>query len=102
MRLLPLLEVIGVNVVLVALFLWVTGDYAFRTYYWGTEGFAPATARYPLFFITSAAKGSTSIPGLLTVDWQQILALLLILTDVIYVSTLLRARRREGLKALTG
>ena len=92
MKVIPTLEVLAVNAVLIALFLWITGDYAFRTAYWGTESFAPTTVRYPLFLITSAVKGSTSIPGLLTVDWQQIVLLILVLTDVIYAYSLLRAR----------
>ena len=93
MKLLSLAEVLVVNVILVALLFWITGDYSFRTAYWGTMSFNPATARYPLFLITSAAKGSTSIPGLLTVDWQQVVALVLLLTDAVYLSNMLRSRR---------
>ncbi len=99
MRLLSLVEVLVVNASLIALLLWITGDYGFRAAYWGPEGFTPATARYPLFLITSAAKGSTSIPGLLTLDWQQVVVLVLVLTDGVYFSSLfrqLRGDRRQG------
>ena len=96
MKLLSLVEVLFVNVVLLALLLWITGDYAFRAAYWGTESFDPTTARYPLLLITSAVKGTTSIPGLLTIDWQQVVALVLVVTDAIYLSNLLRSRRGVG------
>jgi hypothetical protein len=96
-RPLPLLEVLIANLVLAALFLWITGDYSFRTAYWGTEFFTPTTVRYPLFLVTSAVKGSgvtaTSIPGLLTLDWQQVVLLLLAVTDAVYLWSLLRMRR---------
>ena len=92
MKLLPLVEVLVINALLVALLLWITGDYSFRIAYWQSEGFSPSTVRYPLFLITSAVKGSTSIPGLLTVDWQQVAALVLLVTDAIYVSSVIRSR----------
>ena len=96
LRLLSLIEVLFVNALLIALLLWITGDYYFRTAYWGTEGFSPTTVRYPLLLITSAAKGTTSIPGLLTIDWQQVVALVLVVTDAIYLSNLLRSRKSAG------
>jgi hypothetical protein len=97
MRPLPLLEVLVVNALLLALLLWITGDYGFRASYWTTEGFVSSIVRYPpLFFVTSAVKGSTSIPGLLTIDWQQIVVLMLVVTDAVYLSSLVRARRRNA------
>ena len=93
MRPLPLLEVLIANLVLIALFLWITGDYTFRTAYWGTEVFTPTTVRYPLFLVTSAVKGSTTIPGLLTLDWQQVVLLLMAVTDAVYLWSVLRVRR---------
>ncbi len=95
MRLLDLFEVLLVNLVLAGLLLWITGDYSFRNDYWASESFLSSTARYPLFLITSATKGSTSIPGLLTVDWQQVIVLVLLLADAIYLRSLLRARGRS-------
>jgi hypothetical protein len=96
MKLLSLIELLVVNVLLIALLLWITGNYSLRIAYWQSENFSPATVRYPLFLITSAVKGSTSIPGILTVDWQQIVVLILVVTDAIFVSSLLRARRTAG------
>jgi hypothetical protein len=93
MRLVPLLEVLVANAVLIALLLWITGDYSYRASYWVTEGFTSTTVRYPLFLITSAVKGGTSIPGLLTVDWQQIVLLVLVVTDAVYAYALLQARK---------
>lgn len=97
LRIVSLIEVLVVNGILIALFLWITGDYAFRASYWASEGFTPTMVRYPLFFLTSAEKGSISIPGQLTVDWQQIVPLLLAVVDAIYLSSLFRSRRRETL-----
>jgi hypothetical protein len=102
-RPLPLLEVLIANLVLIALFFWITGDYSFRIAYWGTEVFTPATVRYPLFLVTSAVKGSTTmpcipsssscIPGLLTLDWQQVVLLLMAVTDAVYLWSVVRMRR---------
>ena len=97
-RPLPLLEVLIANLVLIALLFWITADYAFRTAYWGTEVFNPTTVRYPLFLVTSAVKGSTCIagtciPGLLTLDWQQVVLLLIAVTDAVYLWSLVRIRR---------
>jgi hypothetical protein len=97
-RPLPLLEVLIANLVLIALLFWITGDYSFRIAYWGTEVFTPTTVRYPLFLVTSAVKGSTCvpstcIPGLLTLDWQQVVLLLMAVTDAVYLWSLLRMRR---------
>ncbi len=95
MRVIRLFEVLVVNAILIALLLWVTGDYGFRASYWASEKFSSATTRYPLFLITSAAKGSTAIPGLLTVDWQQVVLLVLVVADLIYVRGLfLNSQRR--------
>ena len=95
MKFLSLVEVVVLNVVLLSLLAWVTGDYADRAAYWGTEPkpFTPTTIRYPLFMRTSAVNGSISIPGLLSVDWQQIIVLVLLLTDALY---LLSMRGRRG------
>jgi hypothetical protein len=91
MKLLPLLEVLVVNAFLIPLLVLITENYGLRNAYWGLEGFAPTTARYPLFFVTSAVKGTTSIPGLLTVDWQQIVLLILVVTDAVYALSLYRS-----------
>jgi hypothetical protein len=79
-----LIEAIVVNAILIPLLFLITKNYDLRTAYWLSEGFTPTTVRYPLLLITSAVKGSTRIPGLLSVDWQQVVALILVVTDATY------------------
>jgi len=83
MKALPLLEMLVVNAVLIPLLALITQNYALRMAYWAkpADGFAPTMTRYPLFFITSAVRGSTHIPGIFSVDWQQVILLLLIVVD---------------------
>jgi len=95
MKVLPLLEVLVVNAFLIPLLALVTENYGLRAAYWGSEGFTFTTVRYPFFFITSAAKGSTHIPGLLSVDWQQVALVLLIVVDGVFVLSALRGRRQD-------
>jgi hypothetical protein len=87
MKKLPLVEVIVVNAILIPLLALITQNYALRMAYWGKvgDGFTPTMTRYPFFFITSAVKGSTHLPGLLSVDWQQVIVLLLIVVDGLYI-----------------
>jgi len=96
MKVLPLLEVLVVNAFLIPLLALITENYGLRGAYWGSEGFTSTTVRYPLFFITSAVKGSTHIPGLLSVDWQQVVLLVLIVTDAVYVWSAVKSGRRRG------
>lgn len=97
MKLVPLIEVVVINALLIPLLVLITENYGLRTAYWVAEGFTPSTARYPFFFITSAVKGSTSIPGLLSVDWQQVVLVLLVVTDAVYAwSTIKDARSGAG------
>jgi hypothetical protein len=98
MRLLSLIEVIIVNVVLIALLVLITENYGLRIAYWGPEGFSPTTVRYPFFFITSAVKGSTYIPGLLSVDWQQVILVVLVVTDAIYAWAAFKSNRTQGVR----
>lgn len=81
-------QVIIINAVLIPLLLLITQNYGLRLAYWASEGFTPTMTRYPFFFITSAVKGSTHIPGLLSVDWQQIVFLVLIVVDGLFVRAL--------------
>ncbi len=85
MKIVSLIEIVVVNLVLLSLLAWVTADYSGRATYWTSEGFTSTTRRYPLLMITSAVKGSTFIPGLMTIDWQQVIVLILIVTDAIYL-----------------
>ena len=93
MKLLPLLEVLVINALLIPLLALITENYGLRNAYWGPEYFVPTTTRYPLFFITSAVKGTTSIPGILSVDWQQVVLLVIVVTDVVYALSLYRSRK---------
>ena len=96
MKLFPLLEVLVVNAFLIPLLALITENYSLRTAYWGSEGFTSTTVRYPFFFITSAVKGSTRIPGLLSVDWQQVVFLVLVVSDAVYVWSAVKSSRRPG------
>ncbi len=98
MKLLPLIEVIVVNALLIPLLVLISENYALRDAYWGREGFTSTTVRYPFFFITSAVKGTTNIPGLLSVDWQQVIFVLLVAVDVVYILSALRGRERPVIK----
>jgi hypothetical protein len=95
MKWVALAEVVVVNAVLIPLLALITENYGLRTAYWGTEGFTSTTVRYPFFFITSAVKGSTHIPGILSVDWQQVVLVVLIVTDAVYVWSAMKSRRRR-------
>lgn len=97
MKLLPLLEVLVINAFLIPLLVLITENYGLRNAYWGPEGFTFTTVRYPFFFITSAVKGQTSIPGILTVDWQQVVAFILVVTDVVYVWSAMKGSGRKNL-----
>jgi len=93
MRLFSLLEVLVANAVIVALLLWVTGDDAYRASYWSSEQFVSTLSRVPLFFSWSAARGSSAIPGLLTLDWQQVLLVGLFVVDALYIRGILHSRK---------
>lgn len=97
MKLASLIEVALINAVLIPLLALITNNYGLRMAYWVHEGFTPTMTRYPLFFITSAVKGSTTIPGLLSVDWQQIILLVIILTDAVYAWSAFKGTKRAGL-----
>jgi hypothetical protein len=95
MRGIAVLEVLVINAVLITLLVLITENYGLRLAYWGPEGFAPSMTRYPLFFVTSAVKGTTRIPGLLSVDWQQVTLLVLLVVDGLFVRSALKGRRDE-------
>ena len=87
-----LLEALVVNVVLIALLAAITENYGLRMAYWGPEGFTASMTRYPLFFVTSAVKGGTQVPGLLSVDWQQVVVLVLVVFDALFIRSVLKGR----------
>lgn len=95
----PVAEVVAINALLIPLLALITINYGLRLAYLRAEGFVPTMVRYPLFFITSAVKGSNCsgamscrIPGLLSIDWQQLILLLLVVTDAIFVWSALKSR----------
>ena len=94
MKRLPLAEVIVVNAILIPLLVLITQNYALRMAYWARpgDGFTPTMTRYPFFFITSAVRGSIHLPGLLSVDWQQVILLLLIVFDGLFILSALKSR----------
>ena len=93
MKILAILEMLVVNALLIPLLALITVNYGLRAAYWNSEGFTSTTVRYPFFFITSAVKGSTNIPGLLSVDWQQVVLFVLVVTDAIYVWSAVKSTR---------
>jgi hypothetical protein len=93
MKRLPLAEVVVVNAILIALLVLITENYGLRAAYWSSEGFTSNMVRYPFFFITSAVKGPTHIPGLFSVDWQQVVLFVLIVADAIFALGVYRSRR---------
>jgi hypothetical protein len=95
MKLMPLAEVVIINVLLIPILVLITENYGLRTAYWVSEGFVPATTRYPFFFTTSAVRGSTSIPGLLSVDWQQVIIAVLVVVDGVFAWSALKDRVGE-------
>lgn len=99
MKLLPLLEALVFNVVLISLLVLISGNYGLRLAYWRHEGFTSNMVRYPFFFITSATNGSTTIPGILSVDWQQVVLLVIAIVDIVYLLSVLRAPNQPSLPA---
>jgi hypothetical protein len=85
---------VGSNAILILLILWVFQDYAYRAAYWRSMGFTPSTTYWPFFFVTSAVKGSTYIQGQLTLDWTQVLGVVLAAIDVAFLIGVLRSRSR--------
>jgi hypothetical protein len=78
------------NLVILAIVWNVLQDDAGRTAYFQALGFTPSTAFYPFFYITSAVNGSIKIPGLLTLDWTQVLVAALIILDLSFALPYLR------------
>ncbi len=81
------------NLVILALIWEVLQDDAGRIAYFQALGFTPSTHYYPFFFVTTAVDGSTYIPGLLTLDWVQVLAVALLLLDLSFIIGYMRRQR---------
>jgi len=90
-----LVKVLVPNAVILALIWEVLQDQAGRLAYFRSLGFAPTTTYYPFFYITSAVDGSIRIQGLLTLDWFQVLAVVLVVLDVVFALGYFRSKNRE-------
>ena len=90
MKVLHATRIIVTNVVILAIILAILQDDAGRVAYFQSLGFTTSTAYYPFFYITSASNGATRIPGLLTLDWTQVLAVVLFVLDVAFFLPFLR------------
>jgi hypothetical protein len=84
----------GVAIILAAL---VYNDRVARTAYWHELGFTPSTAYYPFSYITSAVSAATSIQGLLTVDWLQVILVIMVVVDGSMALGMLRRQRQDHL-----
>ena len=93
MKLASLLNIVVFNAAALVMAALVYDDRVWRLGYWQSLGFSPTTNYFPLFFITSAVKGSTSIAGVLTVDWLQVIVLIVVVVDA---ATVVGAIRRRG------
>jgi hypothetical protein len=93
MKVVLLAKILVSNVVVLAVIWTVLQDDAGRVAYFQSLGFTTSTAYYPFFYITSAVNGSAQIPGLLTLDWVQLLAVALIVLDISFALPFLRRGR---------
>ena len=85
MKLSSLVEAVFANAVLLYLISLVRDDQASRLGYWNSIGFS-ANPSYSLLTLRySSLKGATSIPGLSTLDWVQVLIVALVLIDAYFV-----------------
>ena len=90
MKALQATRIIVTNVVILAIIWAILQDDAGRVAYFQSLGFTTSTAYYPFFYITSASNEATRIPGLLTLDWAQVLAVVLLVLDVGFFLPFLR------------
>lgn len=81
----------GMALILAAL---VYSDRVWRLDYWQSLGFTPSTAYYPFFYVTSAVRGGATIPGLLTVDWIQVIIVVAAVIDGGIAFSAIRHRRK--------
>lgn len=81
MKLTSIITLAAFNVIAIAMAVGVAEDQAYRISYWKSMNFTPHTTYYPFFLITTATNGSTYIPGLLTLDWLQVLVVIIAVVD---------------------
>jgi hypothetical protein len=90
MKALHVARIVVTNVVILAIIWAILQDDAGRVAYFQSLGFTTSTAYYPFFYVTSASNQATHIPGLLTLDWTQVLAVVLAILDVGFLLPVLR------------
>jgi hypothetical protein len=93
MRTSSLAQVIAANVIIIVLIVAILEDFYSRIAYWESLGFTPQTTYFFLTYVTSATKGSTYIPGEITLDWVQVLGIILVLIDAAFVYSVLKEGR---------
>ena len=86
-------KILVTNAVILLLIWEVFQDFQGRLSYFRELGFTPSTAYYPFLYITSAVNGSTRIPGQLTLDWIQVLAVVLVILDISFALPYVRRRK---------
>ena len=85
-------QLVLTNAVLIALLALVRQDQIARFDYWNSIGFSPDTV-YSIFLLRyPAVRGNTSLPGLPTLDWAQILLVVVVLVDVYYIAAAFTGR----------
>jgi hypothetical protein len=94
MKVTSLINLAVFNLIAVILASLVYSDRVFRVSYWLSLGFTPTTTYYPFAYITSASRGSTYIPGTLTIDWLQVILVVAVVVDGSFALGVLRRRRQ--------
>jgi type III secretory pathway component EscU len=89
-----IINIIVFNVVALALAVLVYNDRVWRLDYWQSLGFTPTTVYYPFFYVTSAVRGSTTIQGLTTIDWIQVIIVVAVVIDGSFAYGAIRHSRK--------
>jgi hypothetical protein len=95
---LPVLDTVKIvltNAVGLILIWAVYQDFMSRIAYFHQLGFSPHTTYYPFFYIMSVTNANPPIPGILTLDWIQVVAAILVVADAFFAVGLWR---RMGLQ----
>ena len=95
MKLSSLVNIAVFNVVAIILVSLVYSDRVYRLGYWQSLGFTSSTVYYPFFYVTSAVQGGAHIGGLLTVDWLQVILVVMVVVDGSIALGLFRRSRQS-------
>ena len=93
MKALHAARIVITNVLILAIIWAILQEDAGRVAYFQSLGFTTSTAYYPFFYVTSASNQATRIPGLLTLDWTQVMAAVLVVLDAGFLLPLVRRSR---------